>query len=66
MVLAAKECEDMDCFSRTLCGLADERNPAKVARVEVPPSLPFVGGVVMRTNGLGMPPQPFYAPMPPV
>jgi len=48
----------------TIMGFAE--NPAKIARVEVPPSLPFVGGVVMRTNGLGMPPQPFYAPMPPV
>ncbi|CAM6073138.1 unnamed protein product [Sphagnum tenellum] len=55
-ILAAHDGDDVD----------DERNPAKVARVEVPPSLPFVGGVVMRTNGLGMPPQPFYAPMPPV
>ncbi|CAK9257640.1 unnamed protein product [Sphagnum jensenii] len=53
-ILAAHDGDDLD------------ENPAKVARVEVPPSLPFVGGVVMRTNGLGMPPQPFYAPMPSV
>lgn len=45
---------------------AEDENPAKVARVEVPPSLPFVGGGMMAPNALGMAPQPMYTAMQPM
>ncbi|BBN08716.1 protein MpC2H2-12 [Marchantia polymorpha subsp. ruderalis] len=46
-------------------GLDDDEKPAKVARVEIPPSSPF-GGLVMGPIALGMASQPMYSPMPPV
>ncbi|KAG0563137.1 hypothetical protein M758_8G006100 [Ceratodon purpureus] len=44
----------------------EDENPSKVARVEVPPSLPFVGGGMMGSNAIGMAPQPMYTAMQPM
>lgn len=44
---------------------ADDEKPAKVARVEIPPSSPY-GGLVMGPIALGMASQPMYTAMPPV
>jgi len=62
MVLIARECKYMDFFHEHWEPLQMRETWQSLFGWRSPCSLPFVGGVVMRTNGLGMPPSIVLCP----